>query len=76
MSNTKDIPDWVYTEEDVEGPFRAKIGTRTPQLIWIHIDDVPVEKGATIRFVKTDPSEKHEDWWSERQGGRVRKIVE
>lgn len=66
-----ELPDDILQVDDVEGPFHAKIGTFTPQLIWIHKDDLPVEKGDKFRFVKTDPNDKHENWGSEQKAGII-----
>lgn len=69
MSDT--IPSNVLQESDVTGPIKAKIGTFTPTLIWVHTDDTPLTEGEKFRFVTTDPNDKHDKWGSEVKGGVV-----
>lgn len=69
-----EIPEYIYQEEDVDGPYRAKIGTYTPKLIWINREDLPVEEGDAIRFVTENPADQHPEWGSERTAGRVNEI--
>ncbi|ERJ07475.1 hypothetical protein HLRTI_000518 [Halorhabdus tiamatea SARL4B] len=68
------LPDDILQESDVDGPHQAKIGTYTPTSIWIHKDDLPVNEGDAIRFVTTDPAEKHPEWGSEQTAGRINEI--
>ncbi|WP_135666638.1 hypothetical protein [Halorhabdus rudnickae] len=70
----EDIPDDILQESDVDGPYQAKIGTHTPTSIWIHEDDLPFDEGDAIRFVTTDPAERHPEWGSEQTAGRINEI--
>ena len=72
MSN--DLPDNILQESDVEGPYKAKIGTYTPKLIWVHENDTPLEEGDRFRFVKTNPADKHDEWGSDQKAGIVDEV--
>lgn len=36
---------------------RAKIGTYTPCIIWVHEDDIPLEKDKHFRYLETEPTD-------------------
>lgn len=43
-------------KDNTESVRRAKIGTHTPTVIWVHEDDVPLEEGKHFRYLERKPT--------------------